>query len=85
MLAGGGTRTWIDFGEFQDEWDAQGSLSGNILTMTPEENSRGVNVFLVEKVGNEITLINSNDSFDFTLSGETPVSTTSTTVLIPNN
>lgn len=85
MLAGGGTRTWIDFGEFQDEWDAQGSLSGNILTMTPEEASRGVNVFLIEKQGNVITLTNSNDEFDFTLSGETPVSTTSVTVFIPNN
>lgn len=85
MLAGGGTRTWIDFGDFQDEWDAQGSLVGNILTMTPVEAIRGVNVFLVEKQGNIITLTNTNDSFDFTLSEETPVSTTSTTVFVPNN
>jgi len=85
MLPGGATRTWIDFGEFQDEWDAQGSLSGNTLTMTPAEANRGVKVYTVNKESNVITLTNSNDEFDFTLSGESPVSATSVTVLIPNN
>ena len=85
MLAGGGTRTWIDFGTYQDEWDAQASLSGNVITMTPVETSREEAVFVVEKEGNIITLTNSNDSFDFTLSGATPVSSTSVSTFIPNN
>ncbi|MCO4822665.1 MAG: hypothetical protein KC469_11400 [Flavobacteriaceae bacterium] len=85
MLVGGGTRTWIDFGNYQDEWDSQASLSGNILTMTPAEENRGVNVFLIEKEGDVIILTNSNDNFDFTLTGETAVSSTSVTTLIPNN
>jgi len=77
LLPGGGVRTWVEFGTFSDEWDALAELSGNTITSTPEESSRGVNVFTFEYDGTTLKMTNTNDSFDFTLTGENEVATTS--------
>jgi hypothetical protein len=71
VLAGGGTRTWFDLGDFHDEWDAQVTLNaaGNLLTSTPVEASRGVRNYTFTLVGNTLTLTNTSASFDFTLTG----------------
>jgi len=84
LLAHGGVRTWIDFGDFHDEYDSQASISGDILTNTPVESGRPIRRFIVSKVGNTLTLINENDAFDFTLSGDSPVTSTSVTTMVPN-
>ncbi len=49
MLAGGGTRMWVDLGTFHDEWDSQATLNSdtNTLTLTPVEASRPVLTFTV--------------------------------------
>ena len=82
ILAGGGARTWIDFGSFQDEWDSQLSISGDLVTSTPVESTRPVNVFKTEFIGDAIMLTNVNDSLDFTLSSMPPVSSTSVSLFI---
>lgn len=84
MLNGGKTRTWVDFGEYQDEWDAQATLIGTTLTMTPAESNRAITVFKIEKEGSRITLTNKNDRFDFSLTGSSEVSTTAVTVFVRN-
>ena len=82
MLTGGGVRTWVEIADFSDEWDSQATLqSGNTLILTPAESSREVITFKFTLVGTTLTLTNSEDSFDFTLSGENEVSATSVTVL----
>lgn len=81
VLAGGKARTWVEFGTFMDEWDAQLSVSGNTLTSTPAEAVRGVRTFTFALVGNTLTLTDANASFDFTLSGATEVSATEVTIL----
>ena len=35
VLDGGGARTWLTLGDFNDEWDAALTLSGTTLTSTP--------------------------------------------------
>jgi hypothetical protein len=82
VLEGGGARTWVTLFTFSDEWDAQLSLSGNTLTSTPVESSRGVRVSTAELSGNVLTLTNANDSFDFTLTEAAGVPTTSVTVFV---
>lgn len=77
MLNGGGTRTWVELGTFSDEWDALITISGNTVTSTPEEPARSVKVSTFEYDGTTLTLTNPNDSFDFTLGGNSPTSSTS--------
>ena len=77
MLPGGGTRTWIGLGTFQDEWDSQATLDagGTTLTLTPVEASRAVRTFTVTLDGTVLTLHSTDVTFDFTLtdpSGGTP-------------
>ena len=77
VLAGGKVRTWITFGTFHDEWDAQFSITDNILTTNPVETTREGATMSVVMEGNTVTLTNVNDSFDFTLMDEPAVATTS--------
>jgi hypothetical protein len=88
MLSGGEgrTRTWIEFDNTPvDEWDAIISLGpNNTYTSTPEENSRSIETGKFEIGNNTITLINENDSFDFSNSGSS-VPATSVVVFVPNN
>ncbi len=77
ILDQGGARTWVEFGTFQDEWDAQLTIDGDILTSTPQESSRPVQTLKIEFDGDTLVTTNTNDSFDFTLSSMTPVSSTS--------
>ena len=83
VLAGGGVRTWLTLGDFSDEWDAQLSMSGNTLTATPVESARGVNHFTFTLEGGVLTLINEDDSFDFTLQGGPEVPATVKVVFVP--
>jgi hypothetical protein len=84
VLVGGGARTWLDLGDFSDEWDAQLTLSGNQLTSTPVEASRPTQRHTITLVGSELTATNSAAVFDFTLSGGTPVPATQVVVFRRN-
>lgn len=82
----GATRIWVELGGNPvDEWDAQATLSGSNIIMTPVETSRPIQTHAYILGTNTITLTNSNASFDFTLSGATPVSATQVIVYVPNN
>jgi len=76
VLDGGRARTWIDFGTFSDEWDAQLSIAGNVLTSRPAEVSRSVRSWTFTLEGNVLTLTDSSSEFDFTLANGTGVSAT---------
>jgi len=76
VLTGGGVRTWVDVGDFSDEWDATLSVSGNTVTSTPVESSRPVVRFTFTMNGNTLTLTNTSEEFDFTLSGAAEVAAT---------
>lgn len=76
VLAGGRARTWVELGDFSDEWDAQLSISGNTITSTPVEASRDGRVSTFVLSGNVLTTTNGNSTFDFTLSGEPEVPAT---------
>jgi len=82
MLNGGGTRHWLDIGTFSDEWDALLTLNGNVLTSVPAESSRPTRQYTVTLENGVLTLIRSNASFDFTLSGGQEVPATEKTVMI---
>jgi hypothetical protein len=82
VLNGGGARTWVEIGDFSDEWDAQLTISGTNLISTPVEASRGVQTHAFTLVGNTLTLTDSNSEFDFTLLGEDPVPATQVVVLV---
>jgi hypothetical protein len=84
MFNDGRVRTWIEFGDFSDEYDAKATLTGSRLTIQPVETTRRTKNFGVVYSGSTITLTDSNDSFDFSLTGSTPVSSTSVTVFVPN-
>jgi hypothetical protein len=81
VLSHGGARTWVEFGTFADEWDAQLMVDGNMLTSTPVEASRPVRHFSFVHDGDTVTLTNTDDAFDFTLSGADPVPATMVIVL----
>ena len=83
VLAGGGVRTWLNIGDFSDEWDAQLSMSGNTLTSTPVESARGVKRYTFTLEGGVLTLVNENDTFDFTLAGGPEVPATVKVVFVP--
>ena len=76
VLTDGGVRTWVDVGDFSDEWDATLSVSGNTVTSTPVESSRPVRRFTFTMNGNTLTLTNTSEEFDFTLSGAAEVAAT---------
>ena len=82
VLTGGGARTWVEFGTFSDEWDAQLSISGNTLTSSPVEASRGVRHATFTLVGNTLTLTYANSSFDFTLLDGPEVAATEVVVFV---
>ena len=82
VLTGGGARTWVEFGTFSDEWDAQLSISGNTLTSSPVEASRGVRQATFTLVGNTLTLTYANSSFDFTLLDGPKVAATEVVVFV---
>jgi len=76
VLDGGRARTWIDFGTFSDEWDAQLSIAGSVLTSRPAETSRSVRSWTFTLEGNVLTLTDSSSEFDFTLANGTGVPAT---------
>ena len=78
MLTGGRTRSWFELGDFSDECDALVTLNSarDLLTSTPEEASRPVQTYTFTLVGNTLTLTNTSESFDFTLSGAEGTSAT---------
>jgi len=78
MLSGGRTRSWFDLGDFHDEWDSLVTLNdaGDMLTSTPEEASRPTRHFTFTLDGNTLTLTNTSDLFDFTLTGAEGTSAT---------
>ena len=82
VLAGGGARTWVEFGTFSDEWDAQLTISGNTLRSQPVEASRGVRTWTFTLEGNVLELTDNSAEFDFTLAGGPAVSATQKVVLV---
>jgi hypothetical protein len=82
VLNHGGARTWIEFGDFSDEWDAQLSVSGSQLTSTPVEVTRPTRRYTIEMDGNRLTMTSSDASFDFTLTGATAVPATEVIVYV---
>ena len=77
VLSDGRTRTWVEFGALSDEWDAQGVINGNKITMTPAEQIRPVKTFSYRFEGDALVLTNTDDIFDFTLTGTSPEPATS--------
>lgn len=74
ILSHGGARTWLDIAAiFSDEWDAQLTISGTQLTSTPVEQSRPTRRYTAALTGNQLTLTSTDGTFDFTLSGASPV------------
>jgi hypothetical protein len=85
MLEGGNTRTWFTLGNYNDEWDAHVVITDDkTITSTPAEIERGVDVMEFSLENGTLTLTNANDEFDFSLAGETPVSSTSSAVFVRN-
>jgi len=84
MLAGGGTRTWVTFGTFSDEWDSAVTLSGSTVTSDPVEAGRPTRVWTITLVNGTLTMTDAASEWDFTLSDATPVSATEVVVLVPN-
>jgi len=82
VLDGGRARTWLEFGTFSDEWDAQLTISGNTLTSQPAEASRGVQTWTFSLEGNVLELSDTSSEFDFTLAGGDAVPATLVVVLI---
>jgi len=77
LLSNGGVRTWITIDTFNDEWDAEVTISGNTMTSDPVEGTREVKTSTIVLEGNIFTMTNNTDSFDFTYMGEPKVSATS--------
>jgi len=82
VLDGGRARTWLEFGTFSDEWDAQLTISGNTLTSQPAEASRDVQTWAFSLEGNVLELSDTSSEFDFTLAGGDAVPATLVVVLI---
>lgn len=76
VLTGGGARTWTTIGDTSDEWDAQLAVDGSTVTSTPVEATRLVRSYEFTLDGDALTLVNTNDEFDFTGTDATPVSAT---------
>jgi hypothetical protein len=82
VLSDGRARTWLEIGSLSDEWDAQLSISGNTLTSTPAEASRGVRSWTFSLDGDLLELTDTSSEFDFTLANGAGVSATQLVVLI---
>ena len=82
VLDHGGARTWVTFGTYSDEWDAQLTVSGNTLTSDPVEASRERRIWTFSLDGNLLTLTDANSSFDFTLSEAAGVAATEVVVFV---
>ncbi|MGK7311514.1 MAG: hypothetical protein ACN0LA_04685 [Candidatus Longimicrobiales bacterium M2_2A_002] len=83
VLSGGRARMWVTDDAFYDEWDAQLSVSGNVLTATPAESViRPVRRFVFALSGDDLSLEDADSEFDFTSSAGTPVSATEAVVLV---
>jgi hypothetical protein len=82
VLAGGGARTWVEWGPISDEWDAQLSISGNTLNSNPVEATREVRTWTFTLQGPILTLTDATSSFDFTLTGAAEVSATEVIVFV---
>ncbi|HSG08187.1 MAG TPA: hypothetical protein VLA36_07510 [Longimicrobiales bacterium] len=82
VLSGGRVRTWVNIGDFSDEWDAQFTISGNTLTSTPAEASRGMSEYTFTLVDGVLTLMDDDESFDFTLSGASEIPATMKVVFV---
>jgi hypothetical protein len=76
ILEGGRARTWVELGDFSDEWDALFTISGNQLTSTPAEAARPPRQYTFELQGDRLTISRSDAQFDFTLEGGNEVSAT---------
>lgn len=89
MLPGGlgHTRIWVEFQNNPiDEWDAVVTLgANNSYTSTPAETIRPLENGTYTMGNNSFTLTNNNATFDFTLSGATPVPAKSVIIFVPNN
>ena len=84
VLSDGRARTWTDVGTLSDEWDALLTMSGNELTSTPAEATRPVRRYTVALANGQLTLTSTDGTFDFTLSGATPVPVSETVVMVRN-
>ncbi|GEM_PF-5794117 len=84
VLAGGGARTWVDFGDFHDEWDAQLSVSGSFFTSDPVEEGRPTVQYQFQLDGGVATLTRMDAEFDFTLQGQPAVAATQVIRLVRN-
>jgi hypothetical protein len=82
VLANGGARTWLDWGTYQDEWDAQLTINGSTLTSTPVESTRETRTWTMTLEGSVLTLSRATSTFDFTLVGGTGVSATEVVVFV---
>lgn len=82
VLAGGGTRHWLEFGALSDEWDALWTISGDKLTATPAESSRPLRRHTIKLSGNQLILTRTDASFDFTLSNAGGVAATEVIVMV---
>jgi len=82
VLDHGGARTWVTFGTYSDEWDAQLTVSGNTLMSDPVEASRERRIWTFSLDGNLLTLTDANSSFDFTLSEAAGVAATEVVVFV---
>ena len=81
-LSGGRVRTWVTFDTFSDEWDALVTISGNKLTSRPAESTRPTVTYTFVMSENRLEMTNTDDSFDFTLSGAPEVATTAVSVFV---
>ena len=72
----------MTIGTFDDEWDAQLSISGNVLTSTPAEATRPVRHFTFTLDGNVLSLEDGSSEFDFTLSAGAGVSASESLELV---
>lgn len=82
VLDQGRARTWVDLGDFSDEYDAQLTLNGNQLTATPAESSRPTRHYTIELTGNRLTMTSSDARFDFSLTGAAAVPATEVVVFV---
>jgi len=76
ILQHGGARSWLDLGDFSDEWDAQLTLNGNQLTSTPVESSRPIRQYTITLEGEQLIATSNDASFDFSLTGGNEVPAT---------
>jgi hypothetical protein len=84
VLANGGTRTWVEFDTFSDEWDSATTVNGSTLTSDPVEAGRPTRVWTFTLVNGTLTMTDAASEWDFTLTDATPVSATEVVVRVRN-